>query len=130
MNKKKKKNGGIHKKNFEKKNFFMNSNSELKCSCFKTKCSNNYCECLKSNRYCINCNCKNCLNRPPINSTNTLKIDHNKLENNKEIKKEVFCTCSKSECKLKYCECFKLGQVCTNLCKCIKCKNSKCNNTT
>ena len=43
-------------------------------------------------------------------------------------KKKVFCTCSKSECKLKYCKCFKLGLKCSNLCKCVKCKNDKSNN--
>ena len=106
----------------QKNNFFIDYNSNLKCSCYKVQCNNNYCECLKTGRYCINCYCKNCLNRPPINSTNNIKINYN-LTNN--AKKKVICTCSKSECKLKYCECFKLGIECTNLCKCIKCKNLK-----
>ena len=121
--KKNENNIGIHENNFLKTNCFFDYNSDLKCSCFKNQCSNNYCQCLKTGRYCFNCHCKNCLNRPPINSTNNIKINNN-LKKNKEQKK-VFCTCSKSECKLKYCECFKLGFKCSNLCKCIKCKNSK-----
>jgi len=44
---------------------------------------------------------------------------------NNNTQKKVACTCSKSGCKLKYCECFKIGQECTDLCRCIKCENSK-----
>jgi hypothetical protein len=47
----------------------------------------------------------------------------NNTENNKE--KKIFCTCSKSGCKLKYCECYKSGTECNELCRCTRCENTK-----
>ena len=38
-----------------------------KCSCSKTQCNRFYCECYRSGLYCIDCNCKNCENKPPKN---------------------------------------------------------------
>jgi hypothetical protein len=35
------------------------------------------------------------------------------------------CSCKKSGCKKKYCECFNLGKECTDYCKCEECKNGK-----
>ena len=119
-------NNGTQKNDFSKINFTVDYNSYSKCSCYKIQCNKKYCECLKSNRYCISCYYQNCKNRPPINSTNNIKINHHLKKENE--KKKVFCTCSKSECKLKYCKCFKLGLKCSNLCKCVKCKNDKSNN--
>lgn len=115
-------------KNDEKKNtlvtkFFTDNNTGLKCSCFKTQCDKYYCECFRSRRYCIKCNCKNCLNQPPKNSTTDIKEHNNTPLINKE--KKIFCTCTKSGCKLKYCECFKLGLECTDSCRCVKCENQK-----
>ena len=52
-----------------------------------------------------------------------MRPNSNNIENDK-IKK-LFCTCSKSGCKLKYCECYKNGLECTNLCRCTKCENTK-----
>lgn len=39
---------------------------------------------------------------------------------NKEI---VVCTCSKSGCNKKYCECYKEGLKCNIKCRCINCLN-------
>lgn len=33
------------------------------------------------------------------------------------------CNCKKSHCLKKYCECYQAGVKCTDLCKCINCKN-------
>lgn len=33
------------------------------------------------------------------------------------------CSCQKSQCIKKYCECFAQGLKCTNRCGCIKCCN-------
>ena len=97
-----------------------NLNDKICCYCTKTRCIKKYCECYSNNRYCKNCHCVNCLN----------KFIHKGIEPPKESveSNEVFCTCSKSNCNKKYCECFKSSQKCTFKCRCINCKN--CNKQT
>lgn len=106
------------------KKFFTDYNSKLKCSCYKTQCDKKYCECFNNNRFCINCNCTNCVNKPPKNSTNDMRPNINNSGIDNQTKK-LFCTCSKSGCKLKYCECYKNGFECTDLCRCTRCENTK-----
>ena len=102
--------------------FFTNHNYGYKCSCTKTNCNRKYCECYNSGNYCIDCNCKNCENKPPVNTyTNKRPEDINsKNKKNKEI-----CTCTKSGCNKNYCECFKSGNKCSSLCRCIGCENTE-----
>ena len=101
--------------------FFTNHNYGYKCSCSKTQCNRKYCECYNSGNYCVDCNCKNCNNKPPINSyTNKRPLD----EQSKSKKEKVICTCTKSGCNKNYCECFKIGQKCSSLCRCIGCENN------
>ncbi|CAK89101.1 unnamed protein product (macronuclear) [Paramecium tetraurelia] len=40
-------------------------------------------------------------------------------------KKKVGCSCTKRKCSSKYCFCAKVGQSCSNLCKCVDCSNNK-----
>ena len=98
----------------------INLNDKICCYCTKTRCIKKYCECYSNNRYCKNCHCVNCLN----------KFIHKGIEPPKESveSNEVFCTCTKSNCNKKYCECFKSSQKCTFKCRCINCKN--CNKQT
>ena len=105
------------------RNVFEDYNSNLKCACFQTQCDKYNCECCLSGRFCINCNCKNCNNKPPQNSANDKKI--NNIYELNIIDKKILCTCTKSGCKNKYCECVKNGQECNDLCGCLKCANSK-----
>ena len=107
-----------------KNNFITDYKNELKCSCTKVQCDKLYCDCFRSKRYCINCHCRNCLNQPQKYQTKTNIKEINAIDKNNNGKK-IFCTCTKSGCKLKYCECFKLKLECTDLCRCLKCKNSK-----
>ena len=101
--------------------FFTNHNYGYKCSCSKTQCNRKYCECYNSGNYCVDCNCKNCNNKPPINSyTNKHPTD----EQTKSKKERIICTCTKSGCNKNYCECFKIGQKCSSLCRCIGCENN------
>ena len=101
--------------------FFTNHNYGYKCSCSKTQCNRKYCECYNSGNYCVDCNCKNCNNKPPQNSyTNKRPTD----DQSKLKKEKVICTCTKSGCNKNYCECFKSGQKCTLLCRCIGCENN------
>ena len=101
--------------------FFTNHNYGYKCSCSKTQCNRKYCECYNSGNYCVDCNCKNCNNKPPVN-TYTNKHPSGELSKNKKSK--IICTCTKSGCNKNYCECFKNGQKCSSLCRCISCENN------
>ena len=102
--------------------FFTNHNYGYKCSCTKTNCNRKYCECYNSGNYCIDCNCKNCENRPPINAYTNKHPDDCSSKNKKS--KEI-CTCTKSGCNKNYCECFKSGNKCSSLCRCIGCENTE-----
>ena len=97
-----------------------NLGDKICCYCTKTRCIKKYCECYSNNRYCKNCHCVNCLNKFIHKSNEPPKEN---VESN-----EVFCTCTKSNCNKKYCECFKSSQKCTFKCRCINCKN--CNKQT
>ena len=104
--------------------FFTNHNYGYKCSCSKTQCNRKYCECYNSGNYCIDCNCKNCKNQPPLNTYSNKRPSElvSKMKKSKEI-----CTCTKSGCNKNYCECFKSGNKCSSLCRCIDCENTEDN---
>jgi hypothetical protein len=56
-----------------------------------------------------------------VNSyTNKHPVD----ESSKNKKQKIICTCTKSGCNKNYCECFKNGQKCSSLCRCISCENN------
>ena len=92
------------------------------CSCTKTRCIKKYCECFANNKYCINCYCKNCMNKleeiEQFQNNNTINIMENDNQNDK-----VTCTCTKSNCCKKYCGCFKINKKCTSKCRCLNCLN-------
>ena len=92
------------------------------CSCTKTRCIKKYCECFANNKYCINCYCKNCMNKleeiEQFQNNNTINIMENENQNDK-----ITCTCTKSNCCKKYCECFKINKKCTSKCRCLNCLN-------
>ena len=97
-----------------KNKLFSHHNYGYKCYCMKTNCKRKYCLCYNEGRYCVDCFCKDCENQLPKNSVSNIKSI---------MKKTVICTCTKSECNKNYCECFKNGEKCTNLCRCVKCQN-------
>ncbi len=39
------------------------------------------------------------------------------------VSKQHFCTCEKSKCQKKYCNCYANGEVCNSLCQCFDCRN-------
>ena len=88
------------------------------CSCNKTKCIKKYCECFANNKFCTNCLCLDCRNKDIF--INALGIDNSEKNKNKDI---IVCTCSKSGCNKKYCECYKEGLKCNIKCRCINCLN-------
>ena len=82
-----------------------------KCTCTKTRCLKNYCECFKLGLVCTeDCECKNCCNQEPLF---LMRSDAQQLK----------CKCQKSHCLKGYCECHSAGQKCNKSCKCIDCEN-------
>ena len=110
-------------KKFKSKEIIENNNLLSKkdkpcCSCTKTKCIKKYCECYSNNRYCNDCHCQDCMNKFSYlnsNSSNDIKyISDNEI---------IICTCTKSGCNKKYCECYKSGKKCNEECRCSNCLN-------
>jgi len=95
----------------------VNTKIKACCSCNKTKCIKKYCECFANNKSCTNCLCSDCRNKDIFCEKSEFNTEKQK---NKEI---VVCTCSKSGCNKKYCECFKEGLKCNIKCRCINCLN-------
>ena len=94
------------------------------CNCLKTKCMKKYCECFANNKLCKNCVCADCKNKSEeILNENNKENKENIANNNNKENKVVFCTCSKSGCNKKYCDCFKENQKCKIKCRCINCLN-------
>ena len=113
----------IFPKKFKSKEIIQNNNLLSKkdkpcCSCTKTKCIKKYCECFSSSRYCNDCHCQDCMNKSSyLNSNNSNDIKYN---SDNEI---IICTCTKSGCNKKYCECYKAGRKCNDKCRCLNCMN-------
>ena len=129
----------------QEKNKKLDTKNKPCCNCIKTKCMKKYCECFANNKSCKNCICSDCKNKNKFeennsvenkenieNNNNTAMNNNSNTTNSKEIK-IVFCTCSKSGCNKKYCDCYKENQKCNIKCRCINCLNmedhqDKCNN--
>jgi hypothetical protein len=89
------------------------------CSCTKTKCIKKYCECYANKIYCIDCHCVDCMNKYIyLNNNNNSSNIKDSSENEK-----IVCTCTKSNCNKKYCECYKSGKKCNDECRCSNCLN-------
>jgi len=118
---------GKNNKNLNVNKFSINNNYRFDSSFFKNNydkfhnefsSKKSYVNC-KNNIYFSNMVQKN--TTTDISNLNNIQVNLDKCNNNKKI----FCKCSKSGCKLKYCECFKAKQECTDLCRCFNCRNSK-----
>ena len=100
------------------------------CTCTKTRCIKKYCECFANGKFCFGCHCIDCFNQPSFNKD--FKNFNNNINNktNSSINSENFseteivvCTCSKSNCNKKYCECYKNNKKCSEKCRCLNCLN-------
>ena len=123
--------------------------NKINCTCSRIKCTKKYCACYAAGKFCQGCNCKDCCNTPENNnydnkSMNVLNNNNSNSinminDNQKEdyIQRRILpekkiqlieCNCTKSKCLKKYCECFKNGLGCGNLCRCVGCANKGNNN--
>jgi hypothetical protein len=101
------------------------------CNCKKSKCLKLYCECFAALRYCNNCKCADCNNRPETEQARQVAIQVTRDRNAGAFESKVStvqghstgCNCKKSQCLKKYCECFEGEAFCGDNCKCITCQN-------
>ena len=110
----------------------------LKCSCKKSNCLKLYCECFAKQQHCTKeCQCNCCYNIPEKEeyrqlfykdivekNPNALKSKITNIDQQTNLIHNRGCNCKKTGCVKKYCECYSAGTKCTNLCRCIGCKNS------
>ncbi|OMJ96006.1 hypothetical protein SteCoe_381 [Stentor coeruleus] len=118
----------------------LNKQSKRGCNCKNSKCLKLYCECFSLGEYCNNCNCINCHNnassenfrkeaiqgilernpqafRPKISAYSPLSLSKDFTRHSKG------CACKRTGCLKKYCECYQARIPCSEICKCMECKN-------
>lgn len=114
------------------------------CNCKHSKCLKLYCHCFRAGKMCgQDCLCSDCHNLDryqtqrlhaieSIKNRNPLafkpRLDTATITEEGKIQTAVHyrgCHCKKSHCQKKYCECFQMGVECTDICRCVHCKNDK-----
>jgi hypothetical protein len=113
-----------------------------KCNCKRSRCLKLYCECFAAGAVCDGCSCQNCQNtldhadlisatRQQIQARNPLAFA-DEIEDGApgagDGRHKKGCSCRKSVCLQKYCQCFQAGVLCQECCKCEGCKNNKYSN--
>jgi hypothetical protein len=108
-----------------------------KCSCKKTFCLRLHCACFNSLNGCsILCGCVNCKNNVENDKERQYVIMKTKEINPLAFKPKIKsmgettvnargCRCTKNGCIKQYCECYKNGSGCSELCRCLNCKNTR-----
>ena len=109
------------------------------CNCKKSMCLKLYCNCFSSGTGCgPECSCLDCLNNDsnPLLRQLFMQEMSDGLGTKESSQKDGLvefpapapeiiygCSCKKTGCSKKYCECFKFGQSCGPNCKCSGCQN-------
>eukprot|EP01041_Mallomonas_annulata_P013852 gene13852-29482_t len=117
------------------------------CSCKKSRCLKLYCECFRTKNFCDGCYCFNCANlesnekerhssmreiarrNPKAFGLVEMLPQHMTLAHvitpeDKARSNMPGCSCKKSNCLKKYCECFNSNIKCTGRCRCGDCHNT------
>ncbi|XP_045598060.1 uncharacterized protein [Procambarus clarkii] len=92
------------------------------CSCTKSQCLKQYCDCFASGAFCDNCHCTNCFNNEDHKEERQKAITAC-LDRNQNAFQSKKCNCKRSGCLKKYCQCYEAGISCSTLCNCVGCMN-------
>lgn len=112
------------------------TNSRKPCNCTKSHCLKLYCECFAQGQLCQNCNCNNCMNNLAYEEERGRAIKmtlernptafHPKIGRGEgERKHTKGCNCKRSGCLKNYCECYEAKISCSDLCRCLGCRNTE-----
>jgi Tesmin/TSO1-like CXC domain, cysteine-rich domain/F-box-like len=107
------------------------ADSPVVCNCKKSKCLKLYCDCFATSATCSSaCNCVACENNTEHDGVRQEArraiLDRNPAAFQLKASDDTSsgCSCKKSSCLKKYCECYRLGNCCTtDRCRCVTCKN-------
>lgn len=95
----------------------------------KSRCLKLYCECYAGQQLCnAECNCTACANTGREEHAGLLATADAKralvAERYKRAAGRPGCSCVKSFCLRKYCECFRADTACSDTCMCLGCENN------
>ena len=95
-----------------------------RCTCKRSRCLKLYCDCFANCVFCTDsCECVDCINNKD-NETLVNQCRRSISErNSKAFDQTISCSCKRTNCLKKYCDCYRIGILCTDKCSCVDCSN-------